>query len=102
MPAFDELLTGISPETGYPDDFLDLARGAYEADTSSANAVIADLEGKLADALSQLQEQKVVNYDLMRAAAPVEESGDAGADSDQEDDGESAPESYDDLFKEDN
>ena len=98
MPMLNDLLSGISPETGYPDDFVELATSAYDQDTAAANAKIADLTAQLEAAQAELQIQKVINYDLMASAATTSVEEDAPEDdSDDEPDSESI--TTDDLFK---
>ena len=97
MPMLNDLLSGISPETGYPDDFVELATSAYDQDTAAANAKIADLTVQLEAAQAELQIQKVINYDLMASAATTPAEDVAADDSDDEPDSESI--TTDDLFK---
>lgn len=97
-PAFHDMLSGISPETGYPDNFAEIATGAYDEDFSASNAKIAALSEENAALAAELQLQKVINYDLMAAgatAAPTETDPEAPAeDEDNPEDVE-----IDDLFK---
>ena len=97
MPMLNDLLSGISPETGYPDDFIELATSAYDQDTAAANAKIADLTAQLEAAQAELQIQKVINYDLMASAATTSAEDEPEDDSDDEPDSESI--TTDDLFK---
>lgn len=99
-PAFHDLLSGISPETGYPADFADLATGAYDQDFASSNAKIAALEEENAALSAALQEQKVINYDLMASgnnAAAAAEPPAEGDEGDEDIDPEDVQ--IDDLFK---
>lgn len=98
MPALDDLLSGISPETGYPDDFVSLATSARDDDFAAANAKIAALEEELAATVDALNAQKVVNYDLMASAASTEnvETGNTGESEGDESDPEDIQ--IEDLF----
>lgn len=96
---FNDLLSGISPETGYPDDFIELATGAYDQDTAAANAKIAELSAQLEAAQAELQTQKVINYDLMAAAASVPVEGEEPATVEDEQPDDDNPDDIDSLFE---
>lgn len=98
MPTFHDLLSGISPETGYPDDFPALATAAYDDDFSSVNAKVAELTAERDTLAAELQAQKVINYDLMASGV---NSVDADAEPPTDNDGDESPEyiDIDDLFK---
>lgn len=102
-PAFDDYLSGIAPETGYPETFMDDIRGAYDSDFVGVQAKVVDLETQLAAVQAELQAEKVQNYDLMRANMATAEVAEPDPEDESEDEGDEdgADWGTNDLFKKD-
>lgn len=86
MPLFPDFLGGLDdhPDLNVPEGFGEGITSAYNADveeaTSSAQAMVADLTGKLDTALAEIQALKVKNYELIVAMPAPPSDGEPGAD----------------------
>lgn len=73
-PAFHDYMSGISPETGWPDTARDDLTSAYESDFGGITAKVSQLEAENTALRDELNTQKVINYDLMSRPDPVAEA----------------------------
>lgn len=99
MPKLADLIAAIRESGEQTDTFYDDVLAAHAEDTASADAMITELQGKLADANTSLTSVMAHNYTLMQAI-PKDEPADTANDEPASD--EPSGDSFEDFFTDKN
>lgn len=103
MGLFHDVIGGVNPDDGFPDDFIDKLSSAYDEDFSGSTAkvqqltdTLAEKENAISDMSNQLNTSKAANYDLLMAT-----SGSTGSDTTVDEPETGTQKGTDSLFGED-